>query len=230
MSGIGIIAIIVGGLIVLYNIIIQFSNLLKIIEYTFATNSLFNYWEYYFKGNFSIRALISSLIGLIIAIVLFFIIAPFVLYRKYVLKNDIDSQLASGLMFEYKETYPNVDSGEIFETNIDFLNIKDIHISTTGMLKLDLMSIIAEISKYCEDNNKKFAFAVMEKVKLSTKEVATVPIMMTVNDRKYPLYLIYTREHQERYEEIKKLLFQSGYKDCVYFSLDQNSITLNNSN
>jgi hypothetical protein len=230
MDGIGIILIIVGGIIVLYNIIIQFSNLTKIIQYTFATNSLSNYWEYYLKGNFSMRALISSLIGLVIAIIAFFIIAPFVLYRKYVLKNDMDSQFESGLIFDYQEVYSNVDPGEMFNTNIEFLNIKNIHVNTNGMLKLDIMNIVAKISEYCEANNKKVDFAFMEKVTLSTKAVATVPIMMTVNDRKYPLYLIYTDEHQERYKEIKKLLFQSGYKDCVHFSAGIHSVALNYSN
>ena len=89
MSGIGIFALVIGGIIILVNIIIQFSNLIRIIRYTFATNSLRNYWKYFFEGNFSGRALISSLIGLVIAFIIFLIIAPFVLYRKYVLKNDV---------------------------------------------------------------------------------------------------------------------------------------------
>ncbi|QHI36316.1 hypothetical protein IMCC3317_16780 [Kordia antarctica] len=88
MSDIGIVALIVGGIIVLINIVIQFSNLVGIIQYAFATNSLSNYWKYFFKGNFSARALISSLIGLVIAIFIFFLIAPFVLYRKYILKRN----------------------------------------------------------------------------------------------------------------------------------------------
>lgn len=220
MDGLGIILLIVGGMIILYNIIIQFANLSKIIQYSFATNSLSSYWEYYFKSNFSLRAIISSLIGLVIAIVLFFIIAPFIIYRKFVLKNDPKSQLKSGLMMEYQETYSNVDSDALFKTNVDFLGIKDIHVNTTGMLKLDLMTIVASITEYCDKNNKKVDFAFMEQVKLSTKEVATVPVMMTLNDRKYPLYLIYTNKHQENYDKLKKLLFQSGYRDSIYFSVD----------
>ncbi|WP_046758417.1 hypothetical protein [Kordia jejudonensis] len=228
MDGLGIIFLIVGGIIVLYNIIIQFSNLTKIIQYTFATNSLSNYWEYYFKTNFSLRAIISSIIGLVIAIAMFFIILPFVLYRKFVLKNDVESQLASGLIFDYKEEYNTVEVGEIFNTNIDFLHIKDIHVATSGMLKLDLMSIIAKISEYCEANNKKVDFAFMEKVKLSDKSVATVPVMLTVNERKYPLYLIYTPEHQAQYNTLKKKLFESGYRDTIYFSIDLNNVRVSN--
>lgn len=227
MDGFGIILLIVGGIIILYNIIIQFANLTRIIQYTFATNSLGNYWEYYFKGNFSARALISSLIGLVIAIAIFFVIMPFVLYRKYVLKNDVDSQLKSGLIFDYQEEYNTIEIGEIFKTNIDFLNIKDLHVSTSGILKLDLMNIIAKITEYCEANNKKVDFAFMEKVKLSDKSVATVPVMLSVNDRKYPLYLIYTKEHQEQYNTLKKKLFESGYRDTIYFSMDLNNLSVN---
>lgn len=220
MSGFGIILLIVGGMIILYNIIIQFANLTKIIQYTFATNSLGNYWEYYFKGNFSARALISSLIGLAIAIVIFFAIMPFVLYRKYVLKNDVDSQLKSGLMFNYEESYPHINKEGFFQTNISFLNIKDVEdIPIAGNIRVDLIIIMAKISEYCEANNKKVDYKVMQKVKLSNKALATVPVMMTVNDREYPLYLVYTDEHKKKYQEMKKLLFQSGYKDCIYFSV-----------
>ncbi|WP_298422934.1 hypothetical protein [uncultured Kordia sp.] len=219
MSGLGIIFLIVGGIIILYNIIIQFANLSKIIQYSFATNSLGSYWEYYFKNNFSARALISSLIGLVIAIAIFFVIAPFILYRKYVLKNDIDSQLKSGLLFNYEESYPHTNKDGIFYTNIDFLHVKDIQVNTTGILKLDLITVVSKVSEYCEANNKKVDFAFMEKVKLSNKATATVPVMMTLNDRKYPLYLIYTEEHKEKFQEMKKLLFQSDYRDCIYFSI-----------
>lgn len=91
MSPIGIIALVIGGIIILINIVIQFSNLIGIIKYTFATNSLENYWTYFFKGNFSGRALISSLIALVIAFFMFILIAPIVLYRKYVLKSNTEN-------------------------------------------------------------------------------------------------------------------------------------------
>ncbi|WP_430412227.1 hypothetical protein [Kordia sp.] len=221
MNGIGIIFIIIGGIIILYNIVIQFSNLSKIIQYSFATNSLGNYWKYYFKNNFSLRALISSIIGLAIAIVIFFIIAPFILYRKYVLKNDVDSQLQSGLMFTYEESYPHIDKEGFFETNITFLGIKDVDVPIAGNIRVDLVMIMAKISEYCEANNKKVDFKVMEKVKLSNKATATVPVMISLNDRKYPMYLIYTDEHKEKYQEIKKLLFQSGHRDCIFFSVEK---------
>ncbi|MBC8756097.1 hypothetical protein H2O64_15575 [Kordia sp. YSTF-M3] len=221
MNGIGIIALIIGGIIILVNIIIHFSNLIKIIQYTFATNSLGNYWEYFFKNNFSARALISSLIALVIAIFIFFIIAPFVLYRKYVLKNDIESQLKSGLMLEYLESYPHVNKEGFFHTNIDFLNIKDIQVPITGNLRVDLVMIMGAISEKCEANNKTVDYAVMQKTKLSNKSVATIPVMLSLNDREYPMYLIYTDEHIDQYKELKKSLFQSGYKDCIYFSTEK---------
>jgi hypothetical protein len=88
MSGLGIFALIVGGIILAINFVIHFSNLVKIIRYTFATNSLGNYWKYFFKGNFSARALISSLIALVFASIIFLLIAPFVLVRKYMFKDD----------------------------------------------------------------------------------------------------------------------------------------------
>lgn len=221
MNGIAIIALIVGGIIVLINIVIQFSNLTKIIQYTFATNSLSNYWKYFFKGNFSGRALISSLISLVIAFFMFIIIAPFVLYRKYVLKNDVESQLEAGLLFEYSESYPHINKERFFHTNIDFLNIKDVEVSITGKIRVDLTIIMASISEKCEATGKVVDYAVMQKVKLSNRSVATVPVMLSLNGREYPMHVLYTDEHVEQYAALKKSLFQSGYKDCIYFSTEK---------
>jgi hypothetical protein len=221
MSGIGMIALIIGGIIILVNIVIQFSNLTKIIQYTFATNSLSKYWTYFFEGNVSARALISSIIGIVIALAIFLIIAPFILYRKYVLKNDVDSQLKAGLRFDYSESYPHINKEGYFKTNIDFLNIKDINIDITGNIRVDLVMMMTKISEFCESNSKKVNFEVMKKVKLSNKTTAAVPVMMTLNDREYPIYIIYTDDHVEKYKNIKKLLFQSGYRDCIYFSTEK---------
>ncbi|WP_420574524.1 hypothetical protein [Kordia sp.] len=221
MSGIGIIALIIGGIIILVNIFIQFANLSKIIQYTFATNSLGDYWKYFFKGNFSGRALISSLIGTVIALMIFFVIAPFVLYRKYVLKNDAQSQLKAGLRLDYAESYPHIHKEGYFKTNIDFLNIKDINVDITGNIRVDLVMIMAKISEFCEANDKKVNLEVMQQVKLSNKSLATVPVMMTLNDREYPLYILYTDEHIEKYKNVKKLLFQSNYRDTIYFSTEK---------
>ena len=88
MSGIGMVALIIGGIIVLINMVIQFYNLVKIIRYTFATNSLGNYWKYFFKGNFSARSLISSLIGLVLAFIIFLCIAPLVLVKSFMNTDD----------------------------------------------------------------------------------------------------------------------------------------------
>lgn len=221
MDGIGIIFLIVGGLIILYNIIIQFSNLAKIIQYTFATNSLGSYWEFFFKNNFSLGAIISSVIGLILALVVFIIIMPFVLYRKYVLKNDIDSQLKSGLLFNYEESYPHIPEGAIFYTNIDKLSIKDLNIPSTGMIKFDAMTIINEIAQHSEGTSTDIGYGVMEKIKLNDKSTATVPLMLKINNVSYPTYILYTEEHLIKFESIKKKIHASGYKDCLYFSIEE---------
>lgn len=223
MDGIRILLIIVGAGIILFNIIIQFANLAKIIQYTYATNSLGDYWKYFFKNNFSGRAIISSIIGLAIAIILFFILMPFVLYRKYVLKNDVNSQLKTGQLFNYEESYPFINPEGVFHTNIDFLNIKDFKVMTTGKIQIDVLSIIANLSEYGEAHNKKIEYKVMEKVKLSNKSTATVPLMLKINDRDYPTYIIYNQDHEDKYKDIKKLLFQSGYRDCIYFSIEKMS-------
>ena len=68
--------------ILLVNFFINSANLFKIVRHSFQTNSIDNYWDLFFKNCLSGRAIISSILGFIIAFFVFCIIAPIVLIRK----------------------------------------------------------------------------------------------------------------------------------------------------
>ena len=82
MNGIRIVLLGVGILILIINLFINSGNLFKIVSYCFQTNSISQYWTLFFKSSVSGRAVISSILGFILALLIFIAITPFFLIRK----------------------------------------------------------------------------------------------------------------------------------------------------
>ena len=97
MNGLRIIFLAIGVLILIINFFINSGNLIKIISHCFQTNSIAKYWTLFFKSSVSGRAIISSILGFIMALIVFVIITPIILIRKNIYGNETALLLESGL-------------------------------------------------------------------------------------------------------------------------------------
>jgi hypothetical protein len=218
MNGIRVILLGVAIIIVIINFFINSGNLLKIITYCFKTNSINQYWTLFFKSSVSGRAIISSIIGFVLASIIFILITPIILIRKYIFGKKTSILLEEGLLFQYQDL--NLEHENLFYnsnlTQITGLNIDNV--KATGKLRIDAIILISELDKICKAQNKAFAYTVMEKVNVNDNKEATVPVMLTIDGKKYPTYFIFNETHKNQFNKIKNTLFKHRYKNCIYLS------------
>ena len=218
MNGIRVILLGVAILILIINFFINSGNLFKIISYCFKTNSIDQYWTLFFKTSMSGRAVISSIIGFVLASIIFILIAPIILIRKYMYGKKTSALLEEGLLFEYQDL--NLENDNLFYnsnlTRITGLNLDNI--KATGKLRIDAIILISEVDKICKAQNKEFTYTVMEKVSLNDKKEAMVPVMLTIDGKKLPTYFIFNETHKNQFTKIKNTLYNQGYKNCIYLS------------
>ncbi len=221
MQGLSILLLIVAVVIIIINLMINLGNILKISTYCVQTNTLNQYWGAWFKSGVSGRALISSIIGFVLALIVFFIVAPIVLIRRTLLNKKVKESVANGLFFDYSNVNVQPDENATFFTNINKLGLDPTEFKVYGDVKLDVMMIIGTLSKACQDKGIEIAYKVMEDVKLKNSQIAKIPVLIEMNNQKYPLYLIYNDQQKNQYYKVGSQLEQSGYKDCLYFSVNQ---------
>ena len=83
MQVLSIILFIAAIAIILINFMINLGNIAKISMYCIQTNTLNQYWGAWFKSSVSGRAIISSIVGFVLATFVFVIITPIVLIRRF---------------------------------------------------------------------------------------------------------------------------------------------------
>jgi len=71
MQGLSIILFIAAIAIILINFMINLGNISKIAIYCIQTNTLNQYWGAWFKSSVNGRAIISSIIGFVLAVLVF---------------------------------------------------------------------------------------------------------------------------------------------------------------
>jgi len=219
MDGLRVVLIIVAALIIIVNLFINFSNIFKIVSYCFKTNTLDKYWSLFFKSCLSGRAIISSIFAIVIAVIIFIIITPFILIRRATIGKKTAALIEEGILFEY-EDINLTDKGLLFNSNIESLTgislSKDL--TATGNVKIDATLVISELQKKAETENKTFLFKAMQSITLSDGKDAVVPILITLDKKNYPVYFIYNDKHKAQFNKINSRLYNRGYKS-VYFSI-----------
>ena len=219
MNGIRVILLGVAILILIINFFINSGNLFKIISFCFKTNNIDQYWTLFFKSSVSGRAIISSIIGFVLALIIFILIAPIVLIRKYMYGKKTSALLDEGLLFQYQDL--NLENENLlYNSNINRitgLNVENI--KATGKLRIDAIIFISKVDKICKEQNKEFAYSVMEKVKINDNKEAMVPVMLTIDGKKIPTYFIFNETHKNQFTKIKNTLYNQGYKNCIYISI-----------
>lgn len=218
MNDLRIVLLGIGVLILIINFFINSGNLIKIVSYCYQTNTISEYWNLFFKSSVSGRAVISSLIGFILALIIFIIILPIILIRKNRYGKKILELKENGLLFQYQDLELEKDN-IVYISNINqVLNIKMKDIKVTGIIRIDASIIVGEIDAIYKSENKSFEFTVMEKIILNDNKEAIVPILLSIDGKKYPTYFIFNEIHKKQFGKIKNNLYNQGYKNCIYFS------------
>lgn len=220
MDGLRIIFILVAVGIVLINFIINLGNISKLVSYCFATNTLDKYWPNFFEHMVSGRAIISSIIGFVVALIIFLLITPFILFRQAVFKKKVLETLSDGRFFEYKDIDIKESENNGFYTNLDEAGLNKNEYSITGKLRIDAITAIASISKQCEEKKINFSYDVMKEIKLNNSKKAVVPLLLKIEEQIYPTYFLYNQEHKNQFKTIRSSLYDSGFKKSLYFSKD----------
>jgi hypothetical protein len=217
MDGLRLVLFGIGILIIVVNFFIHLSNLSKVISYCFKTNRIEDYWELVFKG-YSARAIISSIIGFILALAIYFIIAPIVLIKRIGADKTYKSQLESGYIVEYEDL--DLEGKDLhFNSNLQReTGIEIENVDATGKIRIDAIMVIMKLKEHCDVLNKSFIQKAMADVEVTEGQMAKVPLLLTIDGESYPTYFIYADRQREQYEKVRPLLLDAGFKTVLYFT------------
>lgn len=221
MQGLSILLLVVAVVIIIINFMINLGNIGKIAIFCLQTNTLNQYWGAWFKSGVNGRAIISSIIGFVLALFIFCIITPIILIRSTLFNKKVKEYVANGLLFDYSNIKMQPDENATFFTNINKLGLDSTDFKIYGDVKLDVMMILGTLTKACQDKGIEVAYKVMEEVKLKNSQIAKIPVLLEMNNNKYPVYLIYNDQQKDQFYKVGSQLEQSGFKDCLYFSVNR---------
>jgi len=208
--------LLIGLVIVGYNLTLNLGVLLKLANYCFNYNTLDKYWSTFFKTCVHGKALFSTVISFIIALIFFIVLAPIILISGIVNKQKIKEKRESGLFFEYKET-ESISDNKMFYNNASILGYGNIELKVSGKIRVDSLMLIMELKKHSEDNGNTLQYDIMQDIKVG-KEVVNVPILLNMNNVAYPLYFIYTDLHKKQYLKIRERMLKNSIDETLYFS------------
>ncbi|PZR21224.1 MAG: hypothetical protein DI539_08600 [Flavobacterium psychrophilum] len=202
-------------IIIVFNLIINLSNITRIIKYCLKHNTLNKFWPNYYKACVSGRAIYSTIIASILALILFLLLVPIIIIRGILKKEEIEQMRKSGVYFDYNSSTP--ERSKIFKTNLPSIGLNDITINSSGNINTDCMKVIDELTRQSK-NEYTLVFDPMQEIEVNS-EIVTVPLLITVNTSVYPAYFIYTPFQKEQYTNISNTLKKNGIHQTVYFSL-----------
>lgn len=213
----GAILLVIAVIIILFNLIVNLSNITIIIRYCLGTNTLDEYWNLYFKNCFSLRAIYSSIFGLILAIFLFVILIPIILIRRILFAKKMEEYQESGLVFKYNNS--QLPAGSTFYSNCNDYGFSINKVEATGEVAQDMEKIILALTTYGEENNIEVKYDIMKEIYiLSTNETVYAPLNLFRDEKNYPVYLLYDDKQIEKYKKVKLSLAETAYNDTIYFS------------
>ena len=190
----------------------------KIVSYCFITNTLDQYWSLFAKSCLSGRAIISSIFAIVLGIIIFIIITPIVLIRRGIIGKKTAALIEEGLFFEYQDMNLS-DKNLRFNSNLQSITGITLNedLNATGNIKIDAALIIGQLQQNLESENRALSFKAMQNITLNDGQDAIVPLVITIDEKSYPTYFIYTEKHKAQFQKITHRLYNRGYK-AVYFS------------
>lgn len=212
--------LIIAILLLLYNLVINLSNISNIVGYCFATNTLTEYWGSFFKFCFYGRAIYSSIIAFIIALFIFIIITPIILIRMLLFKGQVQKQVKEGLIFDYNDVQYVSNSEGFFKTNIENFGFKKNDYKIFGKIEQDVENVLKHLYDEFEAKGSEFKYEIMKEMYVLEKDKsAYAPLLITVDEAVFPVYFLYNDQQQDQYRSIAGLLSETRYKNTVFFSV-----------
>lgn len=205
-------------LIILYNLIVNLTNITIIVKYCLGTNTLDKYWELFFKNCFSFRAIYSSIFGVILAILIFIVLLPIIPIRKVLYAKKMEEYVESGLVFRYNDIDLPVNS--TFYSNCNDYGFAINKVEATGKIAQDIENALKSLIDFAEQNNIEIKYDVMKEIFiLSRNESAFAPLSLFKDEVNYPVYFLYDDKQVEKYKSVKLALSETGFKNTIYFSV-----------
>jgi hypothetical protein len=234
MQVIGILFLVI---IVIYNLTVTLINLLRVVGHCVSARSIGDFWSLYFGSSFSLGSIISSLLGLAIAIVVFIVLALYIAVQRkpaYAMSGgsstsssnirggrfDARYAAAKSLPFSYSKIDLTGKPKALFYSNLNSIGLDNPTMNFFGELKLDVMAMALEVLDSANKKNINLDYKVMEVLFLKDKKETTIPLLLDMSGKLIPTFFLYTKEHQDIYKQMIPLLEASGFDKHIYFSLD----------
>jgi hypothetical protein len=217
MGALSSLLLLTGLLFIVYNLILNLTNLTRIVNYCFDTNSLDQYWSLFYKACFHKKAIYSSIIISVISAFLFIVISPLIFIKGIFAQKEMEERRSSGAHFKYADT-------DLIEKKFGFSNINELGIdkfesTATGNVKLDFVLAMGYIEEHCKNKNLKITQSVFETYDLNNKMRVLIPVTIGIGEKSYPMYLIYNQEHKDSYQKINPILKENHFENALYLSV-----------
>ena len=209
--------IILLAIIICVNLVLNLTNLTRIVNYCFETGSLDQYWILFYKGCIHARAIYSSIFMIIIGVLIFIVIAPFILISGATRRKEIQDKIKDGLYFDYQDL--DLQDKTFTFTNIQELGIEKFRIEAKGNIRIDCINTMIEIADQCEKIGLKIEQEVLQHYDLDNKKKVTVPMVVNVGEKVFPVYFIYNEFQKQAYHKINPALKANHFENAIYFSV-----------
>jgi len=207
----------VGLIFILYNLILNLSNLTRIINYCFDAGSLTHYWSLFYEGCFHRRAIYSSVIIAIIGFLVFIVIAPFVLIKGIFQEKKEQEMQVAGSVFRYENR--SLTDTQFLYSNIEDLGIEKFECTATGNPAIDFALIMGFIDQGCEKQSIKIIQSPLQTYDLKNNVRVIIPLTLELGEKVFPVYLLYNEMQKNAYLKIKPVLTANHFEPALYFSI-----------
>lgn len=205
-------------LIIVFNLIVNLTNITIIIKYCLGTNSLGEYWSLYFKNCFSFRAIYSSVFGLVLAIILFVILIPVIIIRKILFKGKVQQLVSNGLIFDYRDV--ELPSDTTFFSNCNDFGFAINRVAASGKIAQDVENVLHSLIAFSEANTVEIKYHIMKEMYIASKDkTAIAPLVVVKDEQSFPVYFLYDDNQVNQFKNVRAILQETRFKNCIYFSV-----------
>jgi hypothetical protein len=213
----GLFLLLIGLLFIVYNLVLNLTNLSKIINYCFDSNSIEHYWSLFYEACFHRKAIYSSIIIAVIGFFIFIIIAPIILIKGIFEQKKMEERYLSGAYFKYADS--NLIEKKFSFSNLHELGIDRFESTATGNVRVDLALTMGYIEEHCRNKKMRINQNVFETYDLKNKMRVLIPVTIETGEKTYPVYLIYNQEHKDAYQKINPALKENHFENALYLSV-----------
>jgi len=104
-----------------------------------------------------------------------------------------------------------------FYTNAENFGFKNININNSNKLRIDAISVISTLQKYCDANHLSFEYFPLY-ISLLVDGALSVPVVFISEQTGYSVFFIYTKEDAKKYNDAIAKIKETPYPNAIYFS------------